>query len=340
MPWGPTAIKILRLRPELGTPSDEETGGLLLDSRESQDALVIRRDRSERWIRYTSSAMPDRDGRPKAFVVVARDVTGELEADRLKSDFVAAVSHELRTPLTPLKGFLISLEQGIVDPEPDALLEYYGIMRRQAERLERLITDLLDVSLLGAGTFRLDAEDICLPDTLQEQIREAEQLPIGRPVAFVAPCEPVWVRADPQRVGQVITNLLSNAFKYSPPDARIEATLTVSEGYAQVSVYNEGEGVPARDQERLFDRFYRADSAITRMAGGVGLGLHISKKLVEAMGGRIWCESAPGQGCTFSLTLPLVEMAGVQPPASGQEFGVVRFPEGRRVAMARASRVG
>ena len=297
----------LRFRLEQEHPTSGNIGSLVLDSSETQDALVIRKDGSERWIRYTSNAMPDREGRAKAFVVVARDVTAELEAERMKGDFVATVSHELRTPLTPLKGFLMSLEQGMVEDSPESRREYYGIMLRQAERLERLINDLLDVSRIDSGKLSMEPQIISLPEFLEEQILEAERQPIARPVAFVRPDEPVYVRADPFRVGQIVSNLLSNAFKYSPPNTPIEMGLVVSEGRALVSVHNEGEGLSLTDRERVFDRFYRGESGLTRSTGGVGLGLYISKRLVEAMGGELLLESRLGQGCTFSFTLPMTE---------------------------------
>src|SRR5205807_709112 len=139
-----------------------------------------RRDESERWIRYTSNSMPARDGGAKAFVVVARDVTAELEAEQMKGDFVATVSHELRTPLTPLKGFLMSLEQGLVEDSAEARHEYYSIMLRQAERLERLINDLLDVSRIDSGKVTMEPLVIQLGEFLAEQVREAEQQPGAR----------------------------------------------------------------------------------------------------------------------------------------------------------------
>src|SRR5712692_2519924 len=305
---GQPCDEILRLRLEQVDPASAPIGSLVLESSETQDALGIRKDRSERWIRYTSNSMPARDGGAKAFVVVARDVTAELEAEQIKSDFVATVSHELRTPLTPLKGFLMSLEQGLVEDSAEARHEYYSIMLRQAERLERLINDLLDVSRIASGKVALDLVSMDLREALLEQIREAEQQPSPHTVEFMRPDEPVWVRADPFRVGQIVSNLLSNAFKYSSPDSSIDVGLMVSGDQALVSIHNEGEGIRAQDQEHVFQRFYRAESGLTRRTGGVGLGLYITKRLVEAMGGTIMLESRPDEGCTFSFTLPLVNV--------------------------------
>jgi len=304
---GSACDEILRLHLEQEDSRATSVGTLVLDAPDSQDARLIRRDGSERWIRYTSNSMPARDGGAKAFVVVARDVTAELEAEQMKGDFVATVSHELRTPLTPLNGFLMSLEQGLVEDSAEARHEYYSIMLRQAERLERLINDLLDVSRIDSGRVALEPVSMDLREALLEQIREAEQQPSPHPVEFSRPDEPVLVQADPFRVGQIVSNLLSNAFKYSSPDSSIDVSVEVLGGEALVTIRNEGEGIRPQDQELVFQRFFRADSGLTRRTGGVGLGLYITKRLVEAMGGSIALDSEPGRGCTFSFRLPMAE---------------------------------
>ncbi len=299
--------EVLRLRPDHPDTDPDATRGLDLESADTRDALVIRQDGSERWIRYTSNPMPNRDGGAKAYVLVARDVTAELEAEKLKGDFVATVSHELRTPLTPLKGFLLSLEQGLLEASPESMHEYFAIMRRQVERLERLINDLLDVSRIDAGKVTMEPTLIPLTDFLVEQIRESEHLQHTGRVEFVTPEQTVVVRADPFRVGQVVTNLLSNAFKYSPPATPVEVWLTVAGPKAIVSVHNMGEGISIADQGRVFERFYRAEGGLTRKSGGVGLGLYIARRLVEAMGGHLTLESEPGRGCTFAFSLPIAQ---------------------------------
>jgi PAS domain S-box-containing protein len=297
--------EVLRLRLDPGEDGREVIGTLTLDSTETQDALAIRRDGSERWIRYTSSPMPDRDGTAKAFVVVARDVTAELEAERMKGDFVATVSHELRTPLTPLKGFLQSLEQGLVEDSADARHEYYSIMLRQAERLERLIDDLLDVSRIDSGRLAIEPLALNLCDLVSEQVREAERQPMTRALDLVQPEGAVWVLADPLRVGQVLSNLLSNAMKYSPANTPIEVRVDPSGPQAVVSVHNEGEGIAVAERDRVFERFYRAETGLTSKAGGVGLGLYIARRLTEAMGGQLSLVTEAGKGCTFSFSLPM-----------------------------------
>src|SRR4029453_7816485 len=287
-----------------GSPPTELALGVV----EPHDALILRRDGSDRWIRYSSSTMPERHGNGTSHVVTARDVTAELEAEQMKRDFVAPGSHELRTPLTPLKGLLQSLNKGLVEDSPQARHEYHAIMLRQTERLERLISDLLDVSRFDAGHLPMDAVPVEVGALLEREIADAGQSAV-REVRFERPERPVWVVADPLRLGQIVTNLLSNAFKYSPQGAPVIVRLTKREDFAQVSVQDRGEGIAIDDQDRVFERFYRVDTGLTQTAGGFGLGLFIARRLAEAMGGGLVLSSRPGEGSTFSVSLPLLTAA-------------------------------
>jgi len=291
---------------------------LALGVEEPQDALILRRDGSDRWIRYSSSRMPERQGSGTSLVVTARDVTAELEAEQMKRDFVATVSHELRTPLTPLKGLLQSLNKGLVEDSPQARREYHAIMLRQTERLERLISDLLDVSRLDAGHLPMDAVPVEVDALLEREIADASQLAAVREVRFERAEHPVWVVADPFRLGQIVTNLLSNAFKYSPAGAPVIVKLTKLGDFALISVQDRGEGIAMDDQDRVFERFYRAETGLTQTAGGFGLGLFIARSLAEAMGGGLVLSSRPGEGSTFSVSLPLLMSAPQEDDPEGQ----------------------
>ncbi len=270
------------------------------------DARLVTKDRRARWIRYSTNPILDRDGELKANVVVARDVTRELEAEELKADFVATVSHELRTPLTPLKGFLAALLQGTVEDSPQARQEYYRIMLNQANRLERLITDLLEVSRMESGKPRMHSDAVEVTSLVAEQIKEFAESDPGRSIRFQSPNAPLYVMGDRFRLAQVIGNLLSNALKYSPPESSVEVTVNTEDGDAVVSVIDSGEGIPVSEQERVFDRFHRLENGLTRQTGGTGLGLYIARRLIEAMGGRLGLVSRPGEGSTFSFSLPVV----------------------------------
>jgi signal transduction histidine kinase len=216
---------------------------------------------------------------------------------------------------------LQSLNKGLVEDSPQARREYHAIMLRQAERLERLISDLLDVSRFDAGHLPMDAIPVELGSLLVREIADASQLTAVHEVRFERPERPVWVVADPLRLGQVVTNLLSNAFKYSPQGAPVIVGLTMLEDFALVSVQDRGEGIAIDDQERVFERFYRADQGLTQTTGGFGLGLYIARRLAEAMGGGLVLSSRPGDGSTFSVSLPLLTASpqaddpGVQRPS-------------------------
>ena len=291
-----------------GEPAPAGPGGpgVVSEGPEPQDALIVRRDGSERWIRSTSSGMPDRHANGASSVVTVRDVTAELEADEMKKDFIATVSHELRSPLTPLKGLLQSLDQGLIADTPETRREYFEIMLRQVDRLERLINDLLDVSRIEAGRLEIDRRPIEVGAALEHEILDAGSRPDAHEIVFERPETPVWVHADQFRLGQIVSNLLSNAFKYSPEGTPVSLVLEAVDDHVVVSVRDEGQGIPLADRERVFERFYRADATLTQAVGGVGLGLYIARRLAEAMGGNLVLASRPGEGCTFSLNLPLL----------------------------------
>jgi len=270
-------------------------------------ARILRKNGSEGWIQYSSNTMSSRDGKVSAMVLVVHDVTAEREADQLKSDFVATISHELRTPLTPLKGFLSTLLQGTVDASEEARQEYYQIMLKQTNRLERLITDLLEVSRVESAEPLIDCHPVELSAPISEHIRAFLDQHPGRIIRMHVPARPIMVQADPSPLGLVVSNLISNALKYSPPEAPVEVTVAVGQDRAIVSVHDQGEGIPLIEQDRIFDRFYQVESGHTRSSGGAGLGLYIARRLVEAMSGRLWVDSEPGRGSTFSFSLPLAQ---------------------------------
>jgi PAS domain S-box-containing protein len=268
-------------------------------------ATISRRGGGEGWVLCSSSPIADPEGKVKATVVVVHDVTAEREAEQLKADFVATISHELRTPLTPLKGFLTSLIQGVIDDGTEVRLDYYRIMLRQANRLERLVSDLLEVSRIESSDVVADTHPVDLCGPVAEQIRTfAEEHP-GRNIVFEAHDGPLLVEAEGSRIGLVVSNLISNATKYSPADTPVVVGVSFDDFMATVSVHDQGPGIPAAEQERIFERFYQIDGTLTREKGGVGLGLYVCRRLVEAMSGRLWVDSRPGSGSTFCFSLPL-----------------------------------
>lgn len=295
---------------EVLTEADGTDGGKGRVSRcdgpgETWFATIPRKGGGTGWALCSSSPITEGDGKVKATVVVVHDVTAEREAEQLKADFVATISHELRTPLTPLKGFLTSLIQGVIDDGADARQDYYRIMLRQANRLERLVSDLLEVSKIESNDVAAETRAVDLAGPVTEQIRIfAEEHP-SRTILYDPPRGQILVEADAARIALVVSNLLSNALKYSPATAPVEVRMSFDELAATVSVQDQGPGIPEAEQDRIFDRFYQIDGHLTREKGGVGLGLYVCRRLVEAMSGRVSVESRPGSGATFSFSLPL-----------------------------------
>ncbi|MFP2911085.1 PAS domain-containing protein [Pyxidicoccus sp. 3LFB2] len=235
------------------------------------------------------------------------------EAIRVRDDFLSIASHELKTPLTPLSLRLATLERRLergehVDP---STLRH---ARQHLLRITGLINDLLDASRIEAGRLALHPEATRM-DSLVDHVLQAMDVHRGaHDVHFERPEQPVLVRADPYRLEQVIANLVENAFKYSPDGGTIRVDLRPRGELAVLSVTDPGIGIPPDQQKLLFDRYFRARNVSARSYGGLGLGLYISRDIVERHGGRIWVESEVGRGSTFHVALPLLKGATEQPP--------------------------
>ncbi len=240
---------------------------------------------------------------------VFRDVTHEREVDRMKSEFVSLVSHELRTPLTSIKGYVDLLLEGDAGELNEEQEEYLGIVKNNADRLVALINDLLDVSRIESGKIQLQRASLDIAqsirgvaNSLKPQIEgKAQQLALDIPATLPA------VSGDPDRVTQILTNLLSNAYKYTPKGGTITISAVSERSMVRVDVRDTGIGLSAEEQAQLFTKFFRARNQTTEEVGGTGLGLAITRSLVEMHGGKIIVFSAPGQGSTFSFTLPTVQ---------------------------------
>ena len=271
---------------------------------EVRDASILNKEGLARWIRYAHAPIIGGDGAMDMDVVVVRDVTRERQTDELKADFVASVSHELRTPLTPIKGFLMTLLREDRDVAQDRRREYYKLMLLQAQRLERLIEDLLEVTRLEAGAGLIDATAVDAVDLVRQVVERFTSEDAGRVVHVVAPDHAVYCRGDWMRIDQVLGNLLSNAMRYAPPNEPVEVRLAPQGREVVFEVRDWGPGIPIDEQSRIFERFHRVGHYLTREPGGAGLGLYLAKRLVGAMGGRIWVSSRLGHGSVFSFALP------------------------------------
>jgi signal transduction histidine kinase/DNA-binding response OmpR family regulator len=245
--------------------------------------------------------------------------------DRLKSEFVAVVSHEIRTPLTSVKGAveLLSDDRFFQNSEQQAKL--LAIAHANTDRLLMLINSILDFSKLEAAALAMHLERHRIEPIIQQSASNLRTLLDERRIRLDLhlSADLPDLLLDPHRVTQVVTNLLSNAIKFSPEGGRIELTAEPWEGMVRVGVSDHGEGISPRDLPKLFKKFSQIDSGSTRKVGGTGLGLVISKGIVEQHGGRIWVDSAPAQGSTFYFTLPSAEQparaAGAPGPAGARQ---------------------
>ena len=255
----------------------------------------------------------DGEGRRIGRLVVLREITREREAERMKDEFFALVSHELRTPLTSILGYLeLLLEDEEVGEGPRHFLE---VVERNARRLLRLVGDLLFVAQVEAGRLALEPEDVDLGRLVREAVEAAQPRAeaAGARLSAEVAGEVPPLRGDRDRLGQVLDNLIANALKFAG-GGRVTVGLRERAGVAELSVSDTGPGISAEDQARLFDRFFRADSAVRGAVPGVGLGLTIVKAICEAHGGDVAVESAPGAGATFRVRLPS-SAATPRPPA-------------------------
>jgi len=234
------------------------------------------------------------------------------ELDRMKSEFVAVVSHEVRTPLTSIKGSLELLGDERFHVLPPPQKELLSICQANTERLISLINDILDFSKLESSKLSLNFESVEVGLIVPEAVDHIKNLAAMKGIAIDIHMEGSagLIEADPMRVAQVITNLLGNAIKFSPENGKIEVWARGSDEEVTVDIKDFGKGISQRDLSRLFQRFAQLDSSTTRRAGGTGLGLVISKGIVEQHGGRIWVESAMGKGSTFSFSLPRTRVPG------------------------------
>ena len=271
-------------------------------------AQVEVENRGSVWLNCAFSRMSD-----GGFVVVARDVTTRKQIEDEKADFLATVSHELRTPLTPIKGFLQTLTRRDTEFTQEERFHIYEVLLREEQRLERLVHQLLLATSLDSAESFVIKEEVDWDAVVRAQVDEVSRHdPTHEYSVVVAPDLP-RVLADEQLAGQVVTNLLSNAAKFSPGGTVIGVGVAHDGHRVVTTVVDRGPGVPMADRDRIFDRFTRLGDHLTRAEQGVGLGLFIVRRSVETMGGTVWVEEAPGGGAAFSFSLPVVAVRAKRP---------------------------
>jgi PAS domain S-box-containing protein len=256
------------------------------------------------WGLLNISLVHDEHNQPLYFISQIQDITEQREIERMKNEFISVVSHELRTPLTAIRGSINLLASGVLDKHPAKAQRMLEIAAIDTERLVRLVNDILDLERLGTSNLPLQREYCNAADLMQQSIEGMQLIADKAEIQLYVEPLSVFVWAAPDRIIQTLTNLLNNAIKFSAPDSSITLTATLQGDEVMFAVKDQGRGIPADKLESIFGRFQQVDASDSRQKGGTGLGLAICRSIIEQHGGRIWVESAIGQGSVFYFTLP------------------------------------
>jgi two-component system phosphate regulon sensor histidine kinase PhoR len=254
---------------------------------------------------FAMTVSPLNAGEASGAVVVLHDITDLRRLERVRRDFVANVSHEFKTPLTAIQGFAETLLGGAID-DREHRGRFLEIILDHARRLTRLTDDLLELSQIEADRLELEIRPVPVAELIESCVETTRPRAAEKQLTLSIDCPPGLpeISGDRRRLAEVLQNLLDNAVQYTAPGGRIAISAHPEAGHVVITVSDTGIGIPQADQARIFERFYRVDTARSREVGGTGLGLSIAKHLVEAHGGRIWVESEVGRGSSFHFTVP------------------------------------
>jgi PAS domain S-box-containing protein len=330
---------ITMLAPEGREAEPLELLAQAIESGETRHEVVRRRkDGTLIDVSLTLSAVRDAEGRVAGASAIMQEITERkrteaererftreleaqnerlLELDRMKDEFVALVSHELRTPLTSIRGYLELVLDGEAGDLTEDQRQFLGVVERNAHRLLDLVGDLLFLAQVEAGKLTLDIGAVDVGALAAESVETARPIAESKKITLTLATSPVPLLAgDRARLGQLLDNLISNAIKFTPEGGRVDVRASNSRGNAIVEVRDTGMGIPADEQDHIFERFFRTSRATEQAIPGTGLGLAISKAIVHAHGGRITLASTDGEGATFRIAVPI---RAVQPAAEEQE---------------------
>jgi two-component system, OmpR family, phosphate regulon sensor histidine kinase PhoR len=309
--WNATAEQIT------GVPAAEALGRRVADVLQRELAsevgatakerqISISRGGKEVWLSLTEAVMVDAAGSVAGRIFAFRDISAERVLEQMKSDFVATVSHELRTPLTSIYGFAETLLRSDVAFSDEERRTFLSYIASESERLINIVDDLLNVARLEAGTLGLNIESTDVREVVSETVsRFAEHADGGYTFDLRLPRTAMRVRADKEKLKQIVMNIIDNAVKFSPAGGQISVSARRRSDTVEIRVIDEGIGIPRSDQQRIFTKFYRSEHAAVHNPQGTGLGLFLARGLLAAMSGRIWVESTEGEGSTFVCELPV-----------------------------------
>jgi PAS domain S-box-containing protein len=288
------------------------------DARGGNRHVSISRGGQEVSLSLTEAVMHDPSGQVAGRIFAFRDISADRYVEEMKSDFVSTVSHELRSPLTSIYGFAETLLRQDVLFGEEERRTFLGYIASESERLTSIVDALLNVARLESGDLQVNLNPVDVNAVVAEAVSSAEETAGLNAHRFVldVPTEPVTAEADGDKLRQILGVLLDNAVRYSPDGGTVTVAARRNDQTVEIEVADEGIGIPAHEQERIFRKFYRAEGGTgARGPGGTGLGLFIAQGLVSAMGGRIWVSSAEGEGSRFAFELPLAHA----PVASARE---------------------
>jgi PAS domain S-box-containing protein len=277
-----------------------ETGKAITD----HQLILLARDGQTVDVSVTAAAVRAPGGQPVSCVLNVRDITRSRESEELRNTFVSVVSHELQTPIAIIKGYASTLAREDAHWDAETLRGRLKAIEEESDRLNHLLGNLLYASRIHAGGLKMEQGEIDLAEVTRSVVRRFKARSSDRDITVRFPAQFPLVMADRNRIEEVMMNLLDNAVKYSPRVRPIRVRGRVTDAEVVVSVTDIGQGIPLREQERIFERFQRVDNTLARRTQGAGLGLYICKAIVEAHGGRIWVKSKLGQGSIFSFSLP------------------------------------
>jgi PAS domain S-box-containing protein len=298
-----------RLGNELGlqdSPILQAFAGQMVVNREM---IISARDGQRFDVSVAASCVRSSKGEPTSGILTVRDITRERQQEEQRSTFISVISHELQTPIAIIKGYASTLTRTDATFDRESLRSRLQAVEEEADRLNKLVGNLLYASRIQAGGLQMELATLDLSNLVQKVTHRLQVKSPGVTVKVNLPPNLPTVMADRDRIEEVLENLLDNAVKYSPDKPVVTVVCRATGDEVIVSVSDAGMGISLREQEQIFDRFYRVGNAMTNSLQGAGLGLYICRAIVEAHGGRIWVESALHQGSTFLFSLPRMEKA-------------------------------
>ncbi|WP_304250927.1 cell wall metabolism sensor histidine kinase WalK [Limosilactobacillus gastricus] len=287
----------------------------LVENEQAQNEVILDGLTDDTIISASFSPIQRESGFVSGLVCVLHDITDQVQEEEERKQFVSNVSHELRTPLTSVRSYVEALSDGAIN-DPELSPRFLKVVEDETERMIRMINDLLSLSRMDSGTTKLDLEYVNIGELFNYILNRFDMIiknetaddsdqkkyTIDRHITNKS----LWVEIDPDKFTQVIDNIMNNAVKYSPDGGVITARLTDTHNHVILSIADQGLGIPRKDLRHVFDRFFRVDKARSRKQGGIGLGLAISKEVINLLGGQIWVNSTEGKGSTFYIALPYV----------------------------------